>query len=456
MQPLRMGMFDMAVPTNPKIGSPPVYMLRARRRAAPTQPQFIYYWRPWRSWLVGTNWSEPHAGLIGVPQSGTSQACPGERNIKWSPYVHEKRGWDMAWDVVVTCAAYHACCGALEVRGAEALQPRAMGIYHADAFAPADGKPIYRNAMRSHLFFWEPRRAWQIGPDIGPYASVAASARKQYVAPHAPPGVDAPPQPADDTADHCPDGTGHVYYALRPRSLNMSFSALGGSRWALETTVSVRCIGTLAAEDDSPQQPPQQQQQQQQQDTGVPPQLGAGADAGEGISATKAKPATPRLAPARGRCCAVVEVAVMLATTRMMRRAKEHTRTPGGSHVLHATARAAARGDGLSGQYRLVAGQRTRTSTRPSNESDPDDPGRPIYLSLATKLFLFYWPPFGAWRLGIDWQAPHALATSVAREYAHCPARANHWVAASHGLWNESVALNVSCGHLKSAPVEDE
>ena len=113
MQPLRMGMFDMAVPTNPKIGSPPVY----RRRAAPTQPQFIYYWRPWRSWLVGTNWSEPHAGLIGVPQSGTSQACPGESNIKWSPYVYEKRGWDMAWDVVVTCAAYHACCGALEVRG---------------------------------------------------------------------------------------------------------------------------------------------------------------------------------------------------------------------------------------------------------------------------------------------------------------------------------------------------
>ena len=153
--------------------------------------QYIFWWRPWRAWVAGPSLAEPRGGLIGTP-NGTARACPAARvednSVRWTPWVHEKRAWDTSWEVPpaqtahsiptartlflqpyapstaypnhapklhtsnsrtqphpyqvdVRCAAYRACCTALEVRGGEAEQPQSMGIFHVQAFAHGDGKP---------------------------------------------------------------------------------------------------------------------------------------------------------------------------------------------------------------------------------------------------------------------------------------------------------------------------
>ena len=200
VQPLRMGMYTMIIGTNITSGSPPVFMMR-RQSTAPRSRgnrggggsrdglttvearQYIFWWRPWRAWVAGPSLAEPRGGLIGTP-NGTARACPAARvednSVRWTPWVHEKRVWDTSWEVPpaqtcalysyshtrpqlrpippkapriqlphptpsiqvdVRCAAYRACCTALEVRGGEAEQPQSMGIFHVQAFAHGDGKP---------------------------------------------------------------------------------------------------------------------------------------------------------------------------------------------------------------------------------------------------------------------------------------------------------------------------
>ena len=187
VQPLRMGTYHMVVKTNPRLQRPPLYLrqpepigkkvprdapgLSAAARISLAEPQqFMFFWPPWRAWLVGPNFSEPSGGLIGLP-AAAARACP-DLDVKWHPWLHERRTWDTNWDVGVKCATYRACacaaprshvpapgrrprclrcasrapcarscCTAIEVRGAEALQPDSMGIFHVHAFGCALSPP---------------------------------------------------------------------------------------------------------------------------------------------------------------------------------------------------------------------------------------------------------------------------------------------------------------------------
>lgn len=158
------------------------------------------------------------------------------------------------YQVDVRCAAYRACCTALEVRGGEAEQPQSMGIFHVQAFAHGDGKPphavdhcnlpttylctqliwhcllgkpVYANHHRQLLFYDEARGAWQIAAKIGPRATVAAGARGEGVPPQGPDGL-------------CPDRAG-AYYVLRR---NASAGTAVKGRWV--PGVTMRCLDNIA------------------------------------------------------------------------------------------------------------------------------------------------------------------------------------------------------------------
>ena len=188
-----------------------------------------------------------------------------------------------------------------------------------------DAKPIYANPARHVLFFESGRGGWQIGRDIGPHATVAASASKGAV----------------EAADSCPEKAG-PYYALRSKALG----------WDRQVAITMRCLDNIATRDaaatsaaEHGEAAPAEEQQEEEQQPQGPEQ-----------------PAEPRAA-VRGHCCAVVEV----------HRLRDAGPERPGAYSLDPAADAADRAR-LTGTYHMLVLDGRNSSERPIYRSAPSGP----------------------------------------------------------------------------------
>jgi len=273
-----------------------------------------------------------------------------------------------------------------------------MGIFHVHAFAHGDGKPVYVNHHRRLLFFDEARGAWQIAAEIGPRATVAASARRQG----------ATSQGPDDL---CPDRAG-AYYALRR---NASASTGIKRRWVPGVTMA--CLDNIATHSGAGLG--SEKGGDAEADGTVQPSEDGKGHVMEGLRGTRR---------AKVHCCASVKV------HRVQKAGPEYP----GAYTIDYAADAEDRVR-LTGQYDMLFDR--HTSTAAGEQGD-----RPIYRNLAKKRFLYYWAPFSAWRIGNDWEAATAIAASANGDRARCPSKISrlHMADASGG-WNESALLSVTC-----------
>ena len=274
------------------------------------------------------------------------------------------------------------------------------------------------------LFFEEGRGGWQIGRDIGPHATVAASASKGAV----------------EAADSCPEKAG-PYYALRSKALG----------WDRQVAITMRCLDNIATRDAAATSAAEHGEAAPQ-----PRRRRRSSSSRRGRSSRQSRaPPAEATAVRRWRCTAC-GMRGPSGPARIVSTPPPTPPTARGSPE-RTTCSCSTGGTAPSGRYiavrppvppwlqRIVRSRHARAR-----------PASPLCCAdLEKKRFLYYWSPFTAWRIGNDWQTAAAIATSPSGEPAHCPAKASRFHVASAGHssgWNESAPLFVRCTSHSTKP----